>query len=168
MFPVVGNKPTRSAATATQNSTCSTTPNCMPPSTAGNLRKLRPQRQQHLKQHPKQYLKTAASAPKLHAAIDLARMRPHHHQHLKQHPKLSAPPLSNSTGTSTLISSANCMPPSTRPSVSQSGTSTSTRNCMPLVPGRQSRKTHLHQPSKLHAPYLAKRHLHQYPKLHDP
>ena len=30
---------------------------------AGNLRKLRPQRQQHLKQHPKQSPKTAASAP---------------------------------------------------------------------------------------------------------
>ena len=94
-------------------------------------------------------------------------MRLHHHQHLKQHPKLSAPPLSisalNSTGASTVISTANCMPPSTRPSVSQSGASTSARNCMPpsTRPSILQNSTSTSAPNYM-APYLAKRHLHQH------
>ena len=68
-------------------------------------------------------------------------------------------------------STPNCKPSSTRPPISQSGTSTSAPNYMP--PSTQAQTTcrpapGRHQHPKLHAANLAKRHLHQQPKLDAP
>ena len=127
----LGNKPARSAATATQNST---TPNCMPPSTAGNLQKLRPQRHQRLKQHPTQFRKTAASAPKLHAAINLARMRLHHHQH-----QTECPPAVQQHRHQHLNAQTACRLAPGR-QFRKAAPPPAPETACPLVPGRQSRK----------------------------
>ena len=109
------------------------TPNCMPPSTRQSSSQS--SIHQHLKLH----------APE-HPAVKLAKQHP-------PAPQTACPPApGRQARKAASTSTSNCMPPSTRPSISQSIHQPSTSNCMPPSTRPSISQSSIHQHLKLHAP----------------
>ena len=151
-----------------------TAPNCMPLAPAGSLGKLRP----HLKQHhpqnstcisapncmqPSIWQKCAYTVTSTSNNTPEQQLRQHHHAPVAPAVKLAK---------QHLTSTPNCMPPSTRPSLSQNSTSTGTPSWMPPSTRPSSSQNSIHQVPQTAcwhpAVNLAKRRLHQQPKLDAP